>query len=66
MQTKRHFFPRIILLGSLLNLIAAPLVYAANDGAMGRGTAYALGGLGIVVLGLAVYLLLVILYPERF
>jgi K+-transporting ATPase KdpF subunit len=66
MQTKRRFFPQIILLGSLLNLILAPLVYAANDGTIGRDTAYALGGLGLVVLGLAIYLLMVIIYPERF
>lgn len=58
--------PRLILLAAVLNLAIAPMVYAASDGNITRGTAYALGLLGLVVLGLATYLTIVILYPERF
>ncbi len=66
MNAKVTFLPRLILLAAVLNLAIAPMVYAANAGNVSRGTAYALGLLGIVVVGLAIYLAIVILYPERF
>ncbi|WLT38167.1 potassium-transporting ATPase subunit F [Synechocystis sp. B12] len=44
----------------------SPPIHAAGNGAIDRGTAYALGLLVIIVLGLAVYLAMVIIEPERF
>ena len=48
-----------------LNLAIAPALYAAT-GSLSRGNAYALGLLGLVVIGLAAYLTAVILKPEKF
>lgn len=48
------------------NLILAPAVLAATDGGISRLNAYAIGILGLVTLGLAVYLFAVMLQPERF
>ncbi|MBS0017151.1 ATPase [Limnospira fusiformis CCALA 023] len=58
--------PKILLLGLLLNLAIAPALYAATDQNITRGTAYALGLLGIIVVGLAIYLAIVIVQPEKF
>jgi K+-transporting ATPase KdpF subunit len=49
-----------------LNLIVAPAVLAASGGAISRVNAYAIGLLGIVTVGLAIYLMMVMLQPERF
>lgn len=58
--------PKILLLGLLANAAIAPALYAATGSDIPRGTAYALGLLGLVVVGLATYLVAVILQPERF
>jgi K+-transporting ATPase KdpF subunit len=58
--------PKILLLGLLINAAISPAIYAATGSDIPRGTAYALGLLGLVVVGLAVYLTAVILQPERF
>lgn len=49
-----------------LNLFVAPAVYAAADGGLERRYAYAIGLLGLVTLGLVVYLFVVVFQPERF
>lgn len=49
-----------------VNLVIAPAVYAASDGALERRYAYALGLLGLVTLGLVAYLFVVVFQPERF
>jgi K+-transporting ATPase KdpF subunit len=54
-----------IFLTLSLNLLIAPALYAATD-SISRGDAYALGLLGLVVVGLAAYLTTVILKPEKF
>ncbi|NJM20703.1 MAG: K(+)-transporting ATPase subunit F [Richelia sp. RM2_1_2] len=64
-EWRRQRFPLWIFLGLCLNLIVAPAVYAATPD-IERTTAYALGALGLVTVGLAVYLFAVILQPERF
>jgi K+-transporting ATPase KdpF subunit len=64
--SKTSVISRTILLTTLCNLAIAPPIYAAGNGAIDRGTAYALGLLVIIVLGLAVYLAMVIIEPERF
>lgn len=65
-QLKTSFIARILLFTALLNLTIAPSIYAASDGTIDRGTAYALGLLIVIVLGLAIYLTMVIIQPERF
>lgn len=58
--------PKILLLVLLVNAAIAPAIYAATGSDLTRGTAYALGLLGIVVVGLAIYLAAVIVQPEKF
>ena len=62
---KRYRLPLGLFLALSLNGAIAPAIYAAADGTT-RGNTYAIGLLGLVVIGLAVYLALVILKPERF
>lgn len=64
-QLHRQRLPLQILIALCLNLAIAPIVYAAN-GALERRQAWALGILGIVTLGLAIYLFDVVLRPERY
>ncbi|MFH7244176.1 MAG: potassium-transporting ATPase subunit F [Spirulina sp.] len=58
--------PKILLLGLLINALIAPALHATTGPDISRGTAYALGLLGLVVVGLAVYLAAVIVQPEKF
>jgi K+-transporting ATPase KdpF subunit len=58
--------PKILLMGLLVNAAITPVLYAATGSVIPRGTAYALGLLGIVVVGLAIYLVVVIVQPEKF
>jgi K+-transporting ATPase KdpF subunit len=58
--------PKILLLGLLINAAIAPALYAATGPNIPRGTAYTLGLLGLVVVGLAIYLAAVIIQPEKF
>lgn len=64
-QWQKRPLPLQLFLLLCLNLAIAPAVQAAG-GELTRGNAYALGLLGLVILGLAVYLFVVILQPERF
>jgi K+-transporting ATPase KdpF subunit len=48
------------------NLLFASTLYGATGEAIARNTAYALGILLLVTLGLSVYLFIVIFQPERF
>lgn len=66
MRLKHTSISRLILFATLLNIAIAPSIHAASNSAIDRGTAYALGLLLIVVLGLAIYLAIVIVQPERF
>ncbi|HEY9881752.1 MAG TPA: potassium-transporting ATPase subunit F [Leptolyngbyaceae cyanobacterium] len=66
LQQRRHRVALGLFLALGLNLAIAPALYATSGETLSRGTAYALGLLGLVVLGLAVYLAAVILQPERF
>ncbi|MDV2993389.1 MAG: hypothetical protein N4J56_003043 [Chroococcidiopsis sp. SAG 2025] len=60
------YYPFIIFLVLSLNVILAPVVYAATDGTWQRTQAYALGILGFVTLGLVIYLFDVVFRPERY
>lgn len=65
-QWRRQKLPLVIFLVLCLNLVIAPVVYAAADGGLERRYAYAISGLYLVTLGLAVYLFVVVFQPERF
>lgn len=58
--------PCQIFLALCFNLVLAPAVFAATEGTISRFNAYAIGLLGLVTLGLAVYLMVVMLQPQRF
>ena len=57
---------RYLLWSSAINLILAPVVYAATGGTISREQSYALGILGIVTVALSFYLFAVIFQPEKF
>ena len=63
---RKQQLPLAIFLVLCLNLVIAPVVYAAADGTLERRSAWALGVLGLVTLGLTVYLFVVVFQPERF
>ena len=58
--------PLKLFLALCLNLVIAPTVLAASNNTISRSQAYAIGVLGLVTLGLAIYLMMVMLQPERF
>jgi K+-transporting ATPase KdpF subunit len=62
----RYKLPLLIFLILSLNITLAPIVYAATDGTWQRTQAYALGILGLVTLGLIIYLFDVVFRPERY
>ncbi|HLO49844.1 MAG TPA: K(+)-transporting ATPase subunit F [Kamptonema sp.] len=66
MLRHRHPVPLQLFLLMCLNLVIAPAVYAATGEEITRKAAWALGILGLVTLGLSVYLFVVIFQPERF
>ena len=66
MLWQRHPLPVQLFLVMCFNLIIAPAVYAAADEGLTRKAAWGLSLLGLVIVGLAVYLILVIFQPERF
>jgi K+-transporting ATPase KdpF subunit len=57
---------RYLLWSCAINLIFAPIVYAASSDAISREQSYALGLLGIGTVGLSIYLFVVIFQPEKF
>lgn len=65
-QWRREQLPLAIFLVLCLNLAIAPVVYAAADGQLERRSAWAIGILGLVTLGLVVYLFDVVFRPERY
>ncbi|KAB8321037.1 potassium-transporting ATPase subunit F [Tolypothrix campylonemoides VB511288] len=58
--------PLTIFVALCLNLLVAPIVYAAADGTLERRSAWAIGVLGLVTLAVIVYLFVVVFQPERF
>ncbi len=62
----RRSLPLKLFVALLLNLVIAPTVLAATGGTISRVNAYAIGLLGLVTVGLAIYLMMVMLQPERF
>ncbi|MDF0552833.1 K(+)-transporting ATPase subunit F [Kamptonema sp. UHCC 0994] len=66
MLRRRHPVALQLFLLMCLNLVIAPALYAATGEEITRKAAWALGILGLVILGLSVYLFVVIFQPERF
>lgn len=65
-EWRRQRLPLAIFIVLCINLFVAPAVYAAADGGLERKSAYAIALLGLVTLGLVVYLFVVVFQPERF
>jgi K+-transporting ATPase KdpF subunit len=65
-QWRKNPLPIQIFILLCLNLLIAPAVDASTGAEITRKAAYALGLLGMVILGLSIYLFVVIFQPERF
>jgi K+-transporting ATPase KdpF subunit len=65
-QRRRQPFAFILFTALCLNVMLAPVVYAATGEALTRQTTYAIGVLLLVTIGLSIYLFTVIFQPERF
>ena len=65
-EWRRQKMPLYAFLLLCLNLVIAPAVYAAATGVLERRQAYALGLLGLLTLGLIIFLFVVVFQPERF
>ncbi|MEO8893173.1 MAG: K(+)-transporting ATPase subunit F [Coleofasciculaceae cyanobacterium] len=65
-QWQKNPLPIQIFLLLCLNLLLAPAVDAATGAEINHKASYALGLLGMVIVGLSVYLFVVIFQPERF
>ncbi len=63
---KRHPIAMRLLLVMGFNLLIAPALYASTGDSLTRQSAWALGILGLLTLGLSIYLFTVIIQPERF
>lgn len=63
---RRRPLPLQLFLLLCLNLIIAPAVYAATDAGISKLQSWAIGLLGLVTVGLTVYLFVVVFQPERF
>ncbi|MBD1814033.1 K(+)-transporting ATPase subunit F [Microcoleus vaginatus DQ-U2] len=66
MLWQRHPIPVQLFLAMCFNAIIAPAVYAAAGEDLTRKAVWGLSLLGLVIVGLAVYLIVVIFQPERF
>ncbi|NMG08721.1 ATPase [Brasilonema sp. UFV-L1] len=62
---RRQKLPLYLFLAMCFNLVVSPLVLAA-DQKLSHTQSWALGLLGIVTVGLSVYLFFVMFVPERF
>lgn len=65
-EWRRQQLPLTIFLLLCVNLVIAPAVYAASGGTLERRSAWAIGILGLVTLGLVIYLFDVVFRPERY
>lgn len=66
LQLRHKKLPLYIFLAMCFNLVVAPVVYAATELQMSRTQSWALGLLGIVIVGLSIYLFFVMFAPEKF
>lgn len=63
---RKQKLPLVTFVLLCLNLVLAPVVYAAADGTLERRYAWAVGVLILLTLVLAGYLFVVVFQPERF
>jgi K+-transporting ATPase KdpF subunit len=56
----------LIVIGMGLSLLLAKPIYASTEATLSKSTAYAIGILISLTLGLSIYLFWVIFQPERF
>ncbi len=63
---QRHPIAMRLLFVMVFNLLIAPALYASNGDSLTRQSAWTLGLLGLLTLGLSIYLFTVIIQPERF
>ncbi|WP_017651110.1 potassium-transporting ATPase subunit F [Fortiea contorta] len=66
LQWRRQKLPLYLFLAMCFNLVVAPVVYGATAQQLSRTQSWALGILGLVILGLSVYLFFVMFVPEKF
>ncbi len=66
LQWRRQKLPLYLFLAMCFNLVVAPVVYAATGEQFSRSQSWALGLLGLVTVGLAIYLFFVMFVPEKF
>ncbi|NMG19101.1 K(+)-transporting ATPase subunit F [Brasilonema bromeliae SPC951] len=66
LQWRSQKLPLAIFVALCLNLLIAPIVYAAGDGTLERLSAWAIGVLGFITLAIILYLSVVVFQPERF
>ncbi len=57
---------RYLLWSFAINLILAPVVYAATGQTISREQSYAIGLLGLVSVAVSIYLFVVMFQPEKF
>ncbi|MBD2664680.1 K+-transporting ATPase, F subunit [Richelia sinica FACHB-800] len=65
-QWRKQKLPVCLFLGMCLNLVVAPVVYAATGEQFSHSQAWALGLLGLVTVSLSIYLFFVMFIPEKF
>ncbi|BAZ32712.1 potassium-dependent ATPase G chain [Cylindrospermum sp. NIES-4074] len=65
-QCRKQQLPLVIFIMLCLNLLIAPVVYAAAGGILEKRSTWAIGVLGFVTAALVIYLFIVVFQPERF
>jgi F subunit of K+-transporting ATPase (Potass_KdpF) len=65
-EWRRQKFPLYIFIAMCLNLVVAPVVYAATSEKFSHVQAWSLGLLGLGAVALSTYLFFVMFIPERF
>ncbi|WP_392533468.1 potassium-transporting ATPase subunit F [Nostoc sp. C117] len=65
-QWRRQKLPLYLFLAMCFNLVVAPVVYAATSQQLTRSQSWGVGLLGLVTLGLSIYLFFVMFVPEKF
>ncbi len=65
-QWRKQKLPLYLFLAMCFNLIVAPVVYAATSEQLSKSQAWGVGLLGLVTVGLCIYLFFVMFVPEKF
>ncbi|WP_414567165.1 potassium-transporting ATPase subunit F [Nostoc sp. CCY 9925] len=65
-QWRKQKLPLYLFLAMCFNLVVAPVVYAATSEQLSKSQAWGVGLLGLVTVGLSIYLFFVMFVPEKF